>query len=207
MSRRTNQRRINANGRRRMNLMEKIINNSLINHKEALKILEAALSQLEEIASLFITTLKDGGKIIFMGNGGSAADAQHLAAELVGRFKSNRKALSSIALSTNTSIITAIGNDFGFDEIFTRQIEALAKSEDLVVGISTSGNSMNIIKAIKKAKEMNVRTVGFLGKDGGKLKTMVDFSLLIPSSDTPRIQEMHIFAGHIICEIVEKEFS
>ncbi|MDP2922756.1 MAG: D-sedoheptulose 7-phosphate isomerase [Candidatus Omnitrophota bacterium] len=187
--------------------MEKIIKTSIENHKKALEFLETNRSKIEEIASLFVSTLKNKGKIIFMGNGGSAADAQHLAAELVGRFKKNRPALAAIAFSTNTSILTAIGNDFGFDEIFVRQIESLANPRDLAIGISTSGDSENIIKAIKKAKELGLKTVGFLGKNGGKLNSIVDFSLLIPSSDTPRIQEMHIFAGHIICEIVEEQLT
>jgi D-sedoheptulose 7-phosphate isomerase len=187
--------------------MDKIIITSFKKHKEALKLLEVNISKISEIACLFVSAIRNGGKIIFMGNGGSAADAQHLAAELIGRFKKNRKALAAIALTTNTSTITAVGNDFGFDEIFSRQIEALAEPSDLVVGISTSGNSANIIKAIRKAKEMGIRTVGFLGKDGGKLKTYVDIPFVIHSSDTPRIQEMHILAGHIICEIVEDKLS
>jgi D-sedoheptulose 7-phosphate isomerase len=187
--------------------MNKIIKISLENHKEAFKFLEKESSGISEIARLFISAISRGGKIIFMGNGGSAADAQHLAAELIGRFKKNRKALAAITLTANTSTITAVGNDFGFENIFLRQIEALAGPKDLIVGISTSGNSVNIIKAIKKAKDIGIRTIGFLGKDGGKLKNIVDTFLLIPSSDTPRIQEMHILAGHIICEIVEQELN
>jgi D-sedoheptulose 7-phosphate isomerase len=187
--------------------MDEIIKISLESHKKALEFLEANCLKLQEIASLFISTLKNNGKIIFMGNGGSAADAQHLAAELVGRFKKNRHALAAISLSCDTSVLTAIGNDFGFEEIFSRQIEALARAPDLVIAISTSGDSENIINAVKKAKELGLKTVGFLGKNGGKLNNLVDFSLLIPSLDTPRIQEIHIFAGHIICEIVEKELT
>jgi D-sedoheptulose 7-phosphate isomerase len=187
--------------------MEKITELSLAGHKKALELLEGKLSDIEKIASLFISSLASGGKIIFMGNGGSAADAQHLAAELVGRFKINRRALAAISLSSNTSIITAVGNDFGFMDIFARQIEAIAGSGDLVVGISTSGNSENIIRAVSKAKDMGIKTICFLGKDGGKLKNLVDFSLLIPSPDTPRVQEMHILAGHIICEMVENQLT
>ncbi|MFA5270938.1 MAG: SIS domain-containing protein, partial [Candidatus Omnitrophota bacterium] len=161
---------------------------------------------IKEISALFVSALRKNGKIIFMGNGGSAADAGHLAAELVGRFKKNRKALASISLSSNISMITAIGNDFGFEEVFSRQIEALAKPNDLIVAISTSGESVNVIRAVQKAKELGLKSVGFLGKNGGKLKDIVDTFLIISTDDTPRIQEMHILAGHIICEIVEAEF-
>lgn len=189
-----------------LNNMEKIIKNSFDKHKEALKLLEEHIDRIEEIASVFISSLKNKGKIIFIGNGGSAADAQHLSAELVGRFKKDRPALSSLALSVNTSVLTAIGNDYNFNEIFTRQIEALANPCDIVVGISTSGKSKNIINAIKKSKTLGIKTVGFLGKDGGALKDIVDIPLIIPSNDTARIQEMHILAGHIICEIVEEHW-
>jgi D-sedoheptulose 7-phosphate isomerase len=187
--------------------METIIKNSLENHLQAFKLLEGSQEKIKEIAKLFIFSLRNSGKIIFMGNGGSAADAEHLAAELVGRFKKNRKAYAAISLSSNICIMTAIGNDYGFDEIFSRQIEALAQKNDLVVAISTSGESQNVIKAVARAKELGLKTVGFLGKSGGKLKGLVDLSLLISTEDTPRIQEMHILAGHIICEIVEEELS
>ena len=185
--------------------MQEIIKNSLQNHKEALTLLENNSKVLEEIAALLTSTLKNKGKILFMGNGGSAADAQHLAAEFVGRFKKNRAPLAALALSTDTSILTAVGNDFGFEEVFTRQVEALGKAGDVVVGISTSGNSKNIIAAIKKAKQLGMKTIGFTGKQEGELNKITDIALSIPSSDTPRIQEMHILAGHIICEIVETQ--
>ena len=187
--------------------METIIKNSLENHLRAFKLLEGSQEKIKEIAKLFIFNLRNSGKIIFIGNGGSAADAEHLAAELVGRFKKNRKAYAAISLSSNICIMTAIGNDYGFDEIFSRQVEALAQKNDLVVAISTSGESQNVIKAVVSAKRLGLKTVGFLGKSGGKLKSLVDLSLLISTEDTPRIQEMHILAGHIICEIVEEEFS
>lgn len=187
--------------------MKEILERSLKNHKQALQLLENNLPAIEDIASSWLSALKNGGKIIFMGNGGSAADAQHLAAELIGRFKKNRKSLPAIAITTNTSSITAIANDFGFDEIFSRQIEALASAPDVVVGISTSGKSPNVIKAIKKANEMSIKTVGFLGKNGGELKSLVKLPFIISSEDTPRIQEMHILAGHIICEIVEENLT
>lgn len=185
--------------------MERIVNKSLDNHLAAFSQLKGNAPVIAEIAGLMISALKNNGKIIFMGNGGSAADSEHLAAELVGRFKKNRKAYAAISLSSNICIITAVGNDYGFEEIFSRQIEAIAKDNDLIVAISTSGESQNVIKAVLKAKEFGLKTVGFLGKNGGKLKDLVDLSLLIPTEDTPRIQEMHILAGHIICEIVEEE--
>ncbi len=185
--------------------MDKIINQSINSHFSALNLLKNNLPVIAEISASFISTLKSGGKIIFMGNGGSAADSEHLAAELVGRFKKNRKAYAAVSLSSNICIITAIGNDYGFDEVFSRQVEAIARENDLIVAISTSGESKNVIKAIDKAKAIGVKTVGFLGKSGGKLKNLVDISLIIPTEDTPRIQEMHILAGHIICEIVEEE--
>ncbi len=186
--------------------MNALIEKSIINNKKALICLENNVETIKTIASLAINSLKNKGKIIFMGNGGSAADSQHLAAELIGRFKKNRTALPSIALSTNTSILTAIGNDFSFDDIFVRQIEALTNPNDLVIGISTSGNSKNVINAIEKAKELGAKTIGFLGKNGGFLKNIVDVYLTININDTPRIQEMHILAGHIICEIIEEHF-
>jgi len=187
--------------------MDKIINNSIDRHLESLGSVKANLKVIKEISGLFISALKANGKIIFMGNGGSAADSEHLAAELVGRFKKNRKAYAAISLSSNICVITAIGNDYGFEEIFSRQVEAIAGKNDLIVAISTSGESQNVIKAVTKAKELGLKTIGFFGKNGGKLKNLVDIFLLIPTEDTPRIQEMHILAGHIICEIVEEEFS
>jgi len=187
--------------------MKNIIFKAISDHEHAVEILKKESKTIEKIANIFINTLVQKGKIIFMGNGGSAADAQHLAAELVGRFKKNRSALAAIALTDNTSILTAVGNDFGFKDIFVRQIEALANSNDTVVGISTSGMSENIISAIHKCRELNINTVGFLGKDGGRMLDILDSALLISYPDTPRIQEAQILAGHIICEIVEEHFS
>ena len=187
--------------------MEDIIKNAIEKHKDALKSLQENYQIIEKISQLFISALKNKGKILFMGNGGSAADAQHLAAELVGRFKKERPPLAAIALSTNTSIITAVGNDYGFDQIFVRQIEALANPNDVVVGISTSGKSANVVKAIKKAKELGLKTVGLLGSDGGNLKPIVDLNLTIPSSEAACTQEIHIIAGHIVCEIVETHLT
>ncbi len=187
--------------------MKDSIQKAINSHREALKLLEGHYTTIREIASLFITTLENKGKIIFIGNGGSAADSQHLAAELVGRFKKNRPGLAAVALTVNSSIITALGNDFGFENVFSRQIESLASEPDIVVAISTSGKSANIVKAVEKAKQHGLKTVGFLGNDGGDLKDIVDISLIIPLFDTPRVQEMHILAGHIICETVENHFA
>jgi D-sedoheptulose 7-phosphate isomerase len=149
--------------------------------------------------------LKNGGKILVMGNGGSAADSQHIAAEIVGRYKRDRRGLPAIALTTDTSILTSVGNDFGFDYIFSRQVEALCNPADVVIGISTSGNSANVIKAIETAKQIGATTVALTGGTGGKLAAMCDFSLIMPSSDTPRIQEAHIFVGHSLCGLLEAD--
>ncbi|MBP7088190.1 MAG: SIS domain-containing protein [Candidatus Omnitrophica bacterium] len=186
--------------------MKDIISKAICDHQYAVEILKKESKTIEDIAKIFINTLTRKGKIIFMGNGGSASDAQHLAAELVGRFKKNRPALAAIALTDNASILTAVGNDFSFQDIFVRQIEALANPNDTVVGISTSGMSDNIINAIRKCRELNIDTVGFLGRDGGKMLDILNTALLISHPDTPRIQEAHILAGHIICEIVEEHF-
>src|SRR6185369_2844616 len=161
-------------------------------------------SLIAETATLLVNRFKDGNKLLVMGNGGSAADAQHFAAEIVGRFKLERAALPAVALSTDTSILTAIGNDYGFDSVFSRQVEALASAGDVVIGISTSGNSPNVLKALELARGRGCRTVGLLGKDGGSIKAVCDLALVVPSSDTPRVQEGHITIIHIICDLVEK---
>lgn len=159
---------------------------------------------IAETALLLVERFKAGSKLLVMGNGGSAADAQHFAAEIVGRFKLERAALPAIALSTDSSILTAIGNDYGFDSVFSRQVEALAATGDVVIGISTSGNSPNVLNALQLARARGCRTIGLLGKDGGSIKGVCDLALVIPSSDTPRIQEGHITIIHIICDLVEK---
>ena len=181
-----------------------IIKESLKEHLNAVTKLWNLLNEIEILGKKLRNTLEKGNKILLMGNGGSAADCQHIAAELVGRFKEERKGLPAIALTTDTSILTAVGNDYSFEEIFARQIEALADKEDLIIGISTSGNSKNVIRGILKAKEIGCYTVGLLGKDGGKLKDLVDLAIIVPSNNTPRIQECHILIGHIVCEIVDK---
>ena len=160
-----------------------------------------------QIAKRLIRALKEEHKILLCGNGGSAADAQHVAAELVGRFARERAAWPAIALTTNNSILTAIGNDCGFDRIFARQVEGLAGPGDVVVGISTSGNAANVIRAMRVARERGCVTIGFTGQDGGQLKEVVDLCLQVPSNSTPRIQEAHIVVWHIVCELVERELS
>ena len=161
---------------------------------------------IDSIAKEWIASLEQGGKIIFCGNGGSAADSQHLSAELVGRYKINRPALAAVSLTVDTSALTAIANDFGYDQIFSRQLEGIGQKGDCLVGISTSGNSQNIVNAFMKAKEMGIKTIAFTGEGGGKMKELADICLNVPSSVTNNIQEMHIACGHILCEIVAKHF-
>jgi D-sedoheptulose 7-phosphate isomerase len=163
------------------------------------------VSTLARVSQILVDALRNGNKLMVFGNGGSAADAQHIAAEFVGRFAFNRPALPALALSVNSSCVTAIGNDYGFDLVFARQVEALARRGDVAVGISTSGNSPNVIRGLEAAGRMGVHTVGFAGAGGGKLKETADFCLCAPSAETPRIQECHILMGHILSEIAERE--
>jgi D-sedoheptulose 7-phosphate isomerase len=160
--------------------------------------------QIRELADHMISSVKKGGKILWMGNGGSAADAQHLAAELVGRFHLERPAIASIALTTDTSILTSVANDYDFSRVFVRQLEALCLPNDVVVGISTSGNSPNVLAGIEVARHKGAFTVGFSGQSGGLLAAQVDCSIQIPSMTTARIQEAHILIGHILCECIER---
>jgi D-sedoheptulose 7-phosphate isomerase len=160
--------------------------------------------EIERFVELLCETFDAGKKVLVMGNGGSAADAQHFAAEIVGRFKMERRALPAIALSTDTSILTAIGNDYGFDRVFVRQVEALAQPGDVVVGLSTSGTSGNVKIALEAAKKGGCRTVGLLGRDGGTIAGISDLALVVPSENTPRIQEGHITIIHIVCDLLEK---
>jgi D-sedoheptulose 7-phosphate isomerase len=162
------------------------------------------ISTISRVTELLIHAFRSKNKVILFGNGGSAADAQHIAAEFVGRFAFNRAALPAMALNVNTSCVTAIGNDYGFDQVFSRQIEALGRAGDVAIGISTSGNSTNVIQAVSVAKQMGIHTIAFNGGNGGKLKDVVDHCICIPSNETPRIQECHILIGHIISELVEK---
>jgi D-sedoheptulose 7-phosphate isomerase len=169
------------------------------------ELLRTAIGQIVEITEMVVECLEKGGKVILFGNGGSASDSQHIAAELVGRFKRDRAGLAAIALTTNTSILTAVANDYGFDIIFAKQVEALAQKNDLIIGISTSGKAKNVAGGIRQAKKMGLRTVALSGGDGGDLAKLADVSVLVPSSVTARIQEAHITIGHAICEIVEQE--
>src|SRR5438552_1157465 len=162
------------------------------------------VSGMARVTEILIEAFKKGNKPLLFGNGGSAADAQHIAAEFVGRFAFNRPALPALALSVNTSAVTAIGNDYGFDLVFSRQIEALGRPGDVAIGISTSGNSANVLRAASVAKGMGLHTVGLTGCTGGKLKNAVDYCICVPSNETPRIQECHILIGHIISELVEQ---
>jgi len=169
------------------------------------QLLEEHVSTITRLAELLVSTLRAGGKLVLFGNGGSAADAQHVAAELINRFLLDREALAAIALSTDSSILTAIGNDSHFDQIFSRQVRALVQRGDVAVGISTSGNSPNIINGVIAAKEKGATAVGFTGRGGGKLKDVVDICCHAPSDSTPRIQEAHITVWHALCEVVERE--
>lgn len=173
--------------------------------KQALLGSSEVLSAVANASKILIHSLKEGNKAFFFGNGGSAADAQHIAAELVGRFAFDRPALPALALSVNSSCVTAIGNDYGFDQVFSRQLEALARAGDVAVGISTSGNSPNVLRAISKAKELKLPTIALTGRDGGALKKIADHCICVPSNETPRIQECHILIGHIMSELVEQE--
>jgi D-sedoheptulose 7-phosphate isomerase len=158
-----------------------------------------------KVSEILVKALKQGNKALLFGNGGSAADAQHIAAELVGRFAFDRPALPALALSVNTSSVTAIGNDYGFDQVFSRQLEALARAGDVAIGISTSGNSANVLRAMSTARKMGLQTVALTGRTGGNLRNTVDYCICVPSNDTPRIQECHTLIGHIISELVERE--
>jgi len=177
----------------------------LTEHVALIRKIEDTLT--EEIAATVVMlqdALGAGNKLLVMGNGGSAADAQHFAAEIIGRFKLERRALPAIALTTDSSILTAIGNDYGFDSVFSRQVEGLGNSGDVVFGISTSGNSPNVFAALAKARDLGCKTVALTGRDGGTLKTVADISIIVPSYDTPRIQEGHVTIIHILCDLLEK---
>ena len=187
--------------------MKDIIKNEFNAHIKIANSLHNLTDAVATSAQLCIDCLKNGGKILIFGNGGSASDAQHIAAELVGRYKTTRKGLSAIALSTDTSILTSIGNDFGYKHIFSRQVEALANTGDVAIGISTSGRSENVINALKRASELNCHTIGLSGQNGGEMNKICDINVVVPSEDTPRIQEIHIIIGHTICHLIDQEFK
>lgn len=171
------------------------------------RMVEQEMPTLVRIVEVIARAIRDGKKVLIFGNGGSAADSQHIAAELVSRFRRERKAMAAIALTVDTSILTAIGNDYGFEEVFARQIEALGQAGDVAMAISTSGNSPNVLKAVEKARGMGMRTIGFTGQNGGKLKDAAEICFRVPSNSTPRIQEAHITIGHAICEVIEADLS
>ena len=184
-------------------MLAKIRNEIDAHYQTTQKVLNEMLPQIEQAAALMIGTLQQGRKVLLCGNGGSAADAQHIAAELTGRYKHERAGLPAIALTTDTSALTAISNDYGFKKVFARQIEALSTPGDLLVALSTSGNSSNIIAALRAAKKHGCTTLGLSGKEGGEMNELCDLNLVIPSHDTPRIQEMHMLIGHILCQLVD----
>ena len=187
--------------------MKDIIENEFNEHIKVANSIHCMTDAVAISAQICIDCLKNGGKILLFGNGGSAADAQHIAAELVGRYKTSRKGLPAIALTTDSSALTSIGNDFGYEHIFDRQVEALANKGDVAIGISTSGNSINVINALKVASKLNCNTIGFSGQDGGEMNKICNINLSVPSEDTPRIQEMHILIGHTICHLIDQEFT
>lgn len=167
---------------------------------------DSLLQVVADVATAIVNALKSGGRLYFCGNGGSAADAQHLAAEFSGRFYKDRYALPAEALHVNTSYLTAVGNDYGFDLVYSRLVEGIMQPGDVLVGLSTSGNSANIVKAFEAARTRNIITVGFTGLTGGLLKSLSDYLISVPSADTPRIQESHILLGHIICQLAEEHY-
>ncbi len=173
------------------------VKESLLNHAEL-------VSTIAKVAELLVSAFERGNKVLLFGNGGSAADAQHIAAEFVGRFAVDRSPLPALALSVNTSCVTAVGNDYGFDQVFSRQVEALAHADDVAVGISTSGNSPNVVNALLAARQKGLQTIALTGGKGGKVQSVADYCLCVPSNETPRIQECHILIGHIIAELVEQ---
>jgi D-sedoheptulose 7-phosphate isomerase len=189
-----------------MNPTETILQ-AIREHQAVIAELHTLMPQIEQFAGRMQLCLAQGGKILWMGNGGSAADSQHLAAEIVVRYQTERRGLPSIALTTDTSILTAAGNDFGFDFVYSRQIEALCSARDMVVGISTSGNSPNILRGIEAAREVGAYTVGMTGNQGGKLNDLCDLTIAVPSPTTARIQEAHILIGHILCELLDQAYA
>lgn len=184
--------------------MEELIRDTLRRHRLVADAVETLIPQIVRATDILSESLASRGKILIMGNGGSAADAQHLASELVGRFLRERRGLPAIALTTDSSILTAVGNDYGFDAVFSRQVEALALAGDVVIGISTSGNSSNVLEALQKAHSLGCRTIALLGRDGGRIAKEVELALTIPLDETARVQEGHILVIHTICDLLER---
>ena len=184
--------------------MMEMIQRELQAHKDTIeKTIEELQTYIYTACIIASETINKGGKILLFGNGGSAADAQHIAAELSGRYKKERRGLPGLALTTDTSVLTAVGNDYGYDRVFDRQVEALAKEGDLLIGISTSGNSKNVLRALSLGRNLGCKTIGLSGRDGGVMDEFCDINIVVPSDDTPRIQEMHILIGHTICQAVD----
>mgnify|MGYP001641448574 FL=1 len=183
-----------------------MIKSELEGHLATIKATFTLEADIKKACETAVATLKAGGKILLCGNGGSAADAQHIAAELTGRYKTERGALAGIALTTDTSALTAIGNDYGYEFVFSRQLEALGREGDLLIAISTSGNSGNVVKALELARKIGIKTIGLSGRTGGAMNELCELNLVVPSNDTPRIQEMHIMIGHIICQAIDDAF-
>lgn len=180
------------------------IQEEFLSHQQTIAdLMNSNTDSIQQACEMVVAAIKAGNKVLLCGNGGSAADAQHIAAEFTGRYVKERKGLPAIALTTDTSALTAIGNDYGFDKVFSRQVEALAQMGDVLIGISTSGNSPNVIQAFASAKEAGCKIISFSGRDGGKMKEHADCNIIIPSNITARIQEMHILVGHIICGAVD----
>ena len=177
---------------------------NLAEHRELFQSLDTLANHVGEASQLAALCLQTGGKLLFCGNGGSAADSQHLASELTGRFIKDRKPLAAIALSTDSSALTCIGNDYSFDEVFARQVTALGRPGDVLVAISTSGNSRNVVRAVEDARESGLKVIGLLGRDGGMLRPLCDVAIVVPSTVTARIQEAHILIGHTLCGQIEK---
>jgi len=183
--------------------IEKAIKESIATKETILT--NGLIPEIQKGVRLIVHAYQQGGKLLLCGNGGSASDAQHIAAELVGRFSKERRSLPALALSSNISTLSSIGNDYNFESIYSRQVEGYMQKEDVLIAISTSGNSPNILAAVKKAKEVGGKTIGFTGESGGKLKGEVDLLINVPSKETPRIQESHILIGHIVCDLIEQE--
>lgn len=187
--------------------MKSIIENEFDEHTKVINsTIKLVIDDIESAANICIECLKKSNKILIFGNGGSAADAQHIAAEITGRYKTNRIGLAAIALTTDTSAITAIGNDFGFDKIFERQVQAIVKPGDTLIGISTGGSSLNVTNALKLGNKLDCKTIGLSGRDGGEFNSICDVNIIVSADDTPRIQEAHILIGHTFCHLIDQAF-
>lgn len=186
--------------------MKEYIADQLLELSRQLQTFSYQSAEIQHIADMCVAALRHGRKIIWCGNGGSAAQSQHLAAELVGRYQINRPAMNSISLTVDTSCLTAVGNDYGYDVVFSRQLEGVGQAGDILIGLSTSGRSPNVIRAFEQAQKMHITTIAIVGGTGGPMKEMADYALVVPATTSAHIQEMHIAAGHLICDVIEREF-